>query len=171
MDVFIFEFLYLTTQDYNNCVHRYSDDLYRFALRFSGDGDRSRDAVQDVFVILWEHHKDLHTNGIKGYLIRTLYRLLVNIHRHDVVCRNACDILTPQQEDYEQHLDFELHDSLQMALNQLPDIQRQLLLLKDLEGYEYDEMAEITGISPLQVGVYLYRARKKMRELLSRKDV
>ena len=88
-----------------------------------------------------------------------------------MVCRNACDILTPQQEDYEQHLDFELHDSLQMALNQLPDIQRQLLLLKDLEGYEYDEMAEITGISPLQVGVYLYRARKKMRELLSRKDV
>lgn len=156
----------MTTREYNDCVKLFSDDLYRFALRYSGDGDKSHDIVQDAFVILWERHSELKFKGIKGYLIRTLYRLLVNSHRHEVVCRNARDNLLPEQEDYEQHHNFELHDTMQNALNQLPQIQRQLLLLKDLEGYEYSEMAEMTGISEQQVAVYLFRARKKMRELL-----
>ena len=156
----------MTTREYNDCVKLFSDDLYRFALRYSGDGDMSHDTVQDAFVILWERHSELKFKGIKGYLIRTLYRLLVNSHRHEVVCRNARDNLLPEQEDYEQHHNFELHDTMQNALNQLPEIQRQLLLLKDLEGYEYSEMAEMTGISEQQVAVYLFRARKKMRELL-----
>lgn len=157
----------MTTREYNDCVRHYSDDLYRFALRYTGDGDKSHDIVQDVFVTLWENHDKLHYDGIKGYLIRVLYRQLINDHRHEVVCRNAHKNLYRQQESYEQHLNFELHDSMQNALNQLPDIQRQLLLLKDLEGYEYSEMAAITGIDQHQVGVYLFRARKKMRELLS----
>lgn len=156
----------MTTKEYNDCVKQYSDELYRFALRYTGDGDLSHDTVQDTFVKLWEQHNDLHVKGIKGYLIRVLYRFLVNVHRHEVVCRNARDSLLPPSNEYEQHYDFELHDAMQTALNQLPEIQRQLLLLKDLEGYEYCEMAEMTGLSEQQVAVYLYRARKKMRELL-----
>lgn len=156
----------MTTCEFNECVDKYSNDLYRFALRYTGDGDKSHDAVQDTFVTLWEQHNKLKINGIKGYLIRILYRLLVNSYRHEVVCRNAREHLAPQYEDYEQHTNFELHDTMQKALNQLPEIQRQLLLLKDLEGYDYSEMAEMTGISEQQVGVYLFRARKKMRELL-----
>lgn len=156
----------MNTKEYNDCVRRLSDDLYRFALRYTGDGDMSHDAVQDAFLTLWEHHEKLNVNGIKGYLLRVLYRHLVNTHRHEVVCRNSRDNLLPQQEYYEQYKNFELRDTMQRALNQLPEIQRQLILLKDLEGYEYCEMAEITGISPQQVGVYLFRARKRMRELL-----
>lgn len=156
----------MTTSEYNDCVHKFSDDLFRFALRYTGDGDKSHDVVQDAFVTLWERHNELDAKNIKGYLLRILYRFLVDSHRHEVVCRNARDNLLPKQENYEQHNNFELHDAMQKALNQLPEIQRQLLLLKDLEGYEYSEMAEMTGISEQQVGVYLFRARKKMRELL-----
>lgn len=157
----------MTTSEYNDCVSLYSDDLYRFALRYTGNDDTSHDAVQDAFVTLWEQHNKLYFNGIKGYLIRVLFRILVNSHRRDEVRRNARDNLMPEQDNYEQHNNFELHDAIQKALDQLPEIQRQLLLLKDLEGYEYGEMAEMTGISEQKVGVYLYRARKKMKELLS----
>ena len=157
----------MTTKEYNECVKQYSDGLYRFALRYTSDGDMSRDAVQDAFVTLWEQHNKLQFKGIKGYLIRVLYRILVSGHRHEVVCRNARDNLMPAQENYEQHYNFELRDAMQQALGQLPEIQRQLLLLKDLEGYDYKEMAEMTGISEQQVAVYLFRARKKMRELLT----
>lgn len=156
----------MTTCEYNDCVKQLGDDLYRFALRYTGDGEKSRDAVQDAFVTLWERHKELKYKGIKGYLIRILYHILVNGHRHEVVCRNARDNLMPEQENYEQHHTFELHDAMQKALRQLPEIQRQLLLLKDLEGYNYSEIAEMAGINEQQVGVYLFRARKKMRELL-----
>lgn len=161
----------MTTCEYNDCVKQFSDDLYRFALRYTGDGDTSRDAVQDAFVTLWEQHEELKFKGVKGYLIRVLYRILVSIHRHEMVCRNARDNLMPKQENYEQHHTFELHDAMQKALKQLPEIQRQLLLLKDLEGYDYGEMAAITGINEQQVGVYLFRARKRMRELLTAENL
>ena len=95
-----------------------------------------------------------------------LYRRLVDIHRHQMVEIGARDTLKPEQEEYEQHSGFELRDAMQWALNQLPEVQRQLILMKDLEGYEYKEMSEVTGLSEQQVGVYLFRARKTMKKLL-----
>ncbi len=157
----------MTTRDYNDCVKKYSDDLYRFALRYTGDGDASKDCVQDCFVALWEHRDELAAEGIKGWMMRTLYRRLVDRHRHQLVEREAQANLIEQQKQYDQHHIFELHDAMQQALNQLPDIQRQLVLLKDLEGYSYDEIAQLTGLNEQQVPVYLFRARKKMRELLT----
>ena len=48
----------MTTKEYNDCVNRYSDDLYRFALRYTGDSDDSQDAVQDCFLTLWEKREE-----------------------------------------------------------------------------------------------------------------
>ena len=156
----------MTIKEYNDCVKRYSDDLYRFALRYTGDSDDSQDAVQDCFLTLWEKREETRRDEAKGYLIRILYRKLVDSHRHRAVVRDAQGQLMPTQENYNQHGDFELRDAMQQALNQLPDLQRQLVLLKDLEGYSYEEMASMTGLSEQQVGVYLFRARKTMKKLL-----
>ena len=65
------------------------------------------------------------------------------------------------------HNDYELHDSIEKMLTTLPDTQRMLLLMHDLEGYSYKEMAEITGLSEQQVATYLYRARVKARKYLT----
>lgn len=156
----------MTTAEYNECVRLCGDDLYRFALRYTGNSAASEDAVQDCFVTLWEQRETIVTSGAKGYLMRLLYRQLVDAHRHKMVEMNARDELMPQQEEYEQHTGFELHDAMQQALNQLPPIQRQLILMKDLEGYGYNEMATMTGLTEQQVGVYLFRARKTMKKLL-----
>ncbi len=156
----------MTVKEYNECVKLYSDDLYRFALRYTGNGADSEDAVQDTFVVLWERREDIDTTTVKGYLIRGLFRRLIDRHRRKKVEREAQQMLATSQESYKQHDSFELRDTMQKALNQLPDIQRELILLKDLEGYEYSEMATVTGLSEQQVGVYLYRARKTMKKLL-----
>lgn len=156
----------MTIKEYNDCVKLYGDDLYRFALRYTGYGVASEDAVQDVFVTMWENRESVDTARAKGYLMRMLYRRLVDIHRHQMVEIGARDTLKPEQEEYEQHSGFELRDAMQWALNQLPEVQRQLILMKDLEGYEYKEMSEVTGLSEQQVGVYLFRARKTMKKLL-----
>ncbi len=156
----------MTIEEYNECVKLYGDELYRFALRYTGYGAASEDAVQDVFVTLWEKRESVVTSGAMGYLMRLLYRRLVDTHRHKMVELGACKNLRPKQEEYEQHNDFELQEAMQKALNQLPDVQRQLILMKDLEGYEYKEMSDITGLTEQQVGVYLFRARKTMKKLL-----
>ena len=153
----------MTTKEYNHCVRHLGDDLYRFALRYANLSAAAEDAVQDVFADLWERRSEVEDAGAKGWLIRALYRRLVDMHRHEEVVRNA---QVAQEEAYRQHETFELKDALAHALATLPEQQRMLVLLRDLEGYEYAEMAQITGLSEQQVGVYLFRARKQLKKQL-----
>ena len=153
----------MTTKEYNHCVRHLGDDLYRFALRYANLSAAAEDAVQDVFADLWERRSEVESEGAKGWLIRALYRRLVDMHRHDEVVRNA---QVAQEEAYRQHETFELKDALAHALATLPEQQRMLVLLRDLEGYEYAEMAQMTGLSEQQVGVYLFRARKQLKKQL-----
>ena len=153
----------MTTKEYNHCVRHLGDDLYRFALRYANLSAAAEDAVQDVFADLWEHRSEVKAKGAKGWLIRALYRRMVDLHRHDVVARQA---QPEHEESYRQHEQFELKDAMSKALEQLPEQQRMLVLLRDLEGYEYAEMAQLTGLSEQQVGVYLFRARKTLKKLL-----
>ena len=158
----------MTVAEYNHSVRQMSDDLYRFALRYCSVSSDAEDAVQDVFVTLWERRDEVRGSGVKGYLIRLLYRRLVDMHRHDeVVRRVGSEVWKMDTGERKTEMAFELHDALSQALGQLPEQQRALVLLRDLEGYEYGEMAVMTGLSEQQVGVYLYRARKTLKKLLS----
>jgi len=153
----------MTTKEYNHCVRHLGDDLYRFALRYANLSAAAEDAVQDVFADLWERRSEVESEGARGWLIRALYRRLVDMHRHDEVMRNA---QVAQENEFRQHENFELKDALAHALATLPEQQRMLVLLRDLEGYEYAEMAQMTGLSEQQVGVYLFRARKQLKKQL-----
>jgi RNA polymerase sigma-70 factor (ECF subfamily) len=153
----------MTTKEYNHCVRHLGDDLYRFALRYANFSAAAEDAVQDVFADLWERRSEVEAEGARGWLIRALYRRLVDMHRHDEVVRNT---QVAQENEYRQHENFELKDALAHALVTLPEQQRMLVLLRDLEGYEYAEMAQMTGLSEQQVGVYLFRARKQLKKQL-----
>lgn len=153
----------MTTKEYNHCVRHLGDDLYRFALRYANFSAAAEDAMQDVFADLWERRSEVEAEGARGWLIRALYRRLVDMHRHDDVVRNA---QVAQENEYRQHENFELKDALAHALATLPEQQRMLVLLRDLEGYEYAEMAQMTGLSEQQVGVYLFRARKQLKKQL-----
>ena len=65
---------------------------------------------------------------------------------------------------YSQHDNFELHDAMQLALAQLPDQHRAILLMKDIEGYKYQEIAQMTGLEESQVTGILYRARINLKK-------
>jgi len=69
-----------------------------------------------------------------------------------------------QEPAYAQTFRFELADVLEAAMRQLPELQRSILLLRDLEGYSYKEIGEMLSLNDSQVKVYLFRARKKMKE-------
>jgi len=61
---------------------------------------------------------------------------------------------------------YETKELIDKVLNQLPPIQKSIVLLRDLEGYSYQEIGDILDISESQVKVYLFRARKKMQKQL-----
>ncbi len=61
---------------------------------------------------------------------------------------------------------FEVKEILEKCLEVLPHVQRSILLLRDLEGYDYKEIGEILDLTESQVKVYLFRARQKLKDNL-----
>jgi RNA polymerase sigma-70 factor (ECF subfamily) len=65
----------------------------------------------------------------------------------------------------------DLKEILDEALERLPEVQKSVVLLRDYEGYNYSEIADITGLSESQVKVYIFRARKSLQAYLKRLDL
>jgi RNA polymerase sigma-70 factor (ECF subfamily) len=63
--------------------------------------------------------------------------------------------------------EFDVKQTLDDAVSKLPEIQRHVVLLRDYEGYSYAEIGEITQLNEQQVKVYIFRARQKLRSLLT----
>lgn len=59
---------------------------------------------------------------------------------------------------------FELKEIIDLAMQKLPELQKSILLLRDLEGYNYKEIGEMLNLNESQVKVYLFRARKKVKD-------
>ena len=72
---------------------------------------------------------------------------------------------TNGDESYDEQYS-DLNELLHRAAERLPDIQKSVLLLRDYEGYSYDEIGEITGLNESQVKVYIYRARLHMKQYI-----
>src|SRR5574344_863393 len=157
----------MTSDEYNQGVKQWADDIYRFAVHSCGDETRSQDAVQEAFASLWEHRKDISTEKGKSYLLSTAYHTLSDEWRHDKVLRNTTpELASLQSESHNPAEQFDLRNAIERALQTLPEVQRAILVLKDIEGYSYKEIENILMISDQQVCVYLYRARVALKRQL-----
>ena len=157
----------MTEKEYNEGVEAWSDDVYRFALRCSGDRETSRDAVQDAFAALWEHRDAVRVEKGKSYLLGTAYHRVMDDFRRQKTMRSHEDTLRREQATAARPDEgFDLREALQRALARLPQVQRALVELRDVEGMSYDEMGATLGLSLQQVQVYLFRARVAMKKML-----
>lgn len=153
----------MTTAEFNDCVKEYADGMYRFALKSSGNEEDAKDIVQQSFTILWEHRESVESSKAKSYLFTLVYRKNVDVFR--VSSRQQLMEVLPEKAS-EIVLQAGLKKSIEQALMKLNVESRNLVLLKDMEGYSYDEIARLTGLSLSQVKVYLFRARKELQKSL-----
>lgn len=154
----------MTAEEYNKCVDQYSDNIYRFVLKHLKDADASKDVVQDTFTKVWVKKDTIDVKKAKSYLFTTAHHTLI-----DTVRRNkpTADVEAIDKESFQRPLEnMDLQDILHEALDQLPELQKTVVLLRDYEGYAYDEIGEITGLKESQVKVYIFRARKKLKDIL-----
>lgn len=100
----------------------------------------------------------------KAWLFRTGYNALINFTKRKQ--RIVYDETMIPERGVENN-NYEYKDLVELSLSLLPPIQKSIILLRDLEGYTYEEIGEILEISDSQVKVYLYRARKKIKKQLS----
>jgi RNA polymerase sigma-70 factor (ECF subfamily) len=149
--------------DYNACVNQWADALFRFALKHSGNREDARDIVQSSFEVLWQKRKEVDFAKGKAFLFQVAYNLGVSAYRKKK--ESHINLVTENSPVADRHYP-DLKRLLDKALLQLDEEARALVLLKDLEGYSYDEIANISGLNETQVKVYLHRARKILKNYL-----
>ena len=148
----------MTIQEFNNCVDTYSDGVYRFIVKNIGHEADAQDIVQTAFEKLWIHREKVESEKVKSYLFTVAYHQMI-----DHIRKDKKRATTDNFEDLKVHSHIasntELKQILLRAINELNPTQKSLVLLKDYEGYSYQEIGEIMNLSESQVKVYLHRAR------------
>jgi RNA polymerase sigma factor (sigma-70 family) len=154
----------MTEKDYNESVLLYADNVYRFIVKNLRHTEDAEDIVQSAFEKLWIHKDSVEPQKAKSYLFTVAYHLLIDHTRKAKRITLQESFEKDSQTAYQENkaLKKVLHD----ALATLNEMQRSLVLLKDYEGYSYEEIGEITKLTTDQVRVYLHRARLKLRNYL-----
>lgn len=154
----------MTERDYNDCVNLYADNVFRFIVKNIRHEEDARDIVQTAFEKLWRNREAVLTEKSKSFLFTVAYNLMID-HIRKVKRVVLKDGFIAEIRTVEQPVS-NLKKNLQDALNTLNETQKSLVLLKDYEGYSYEEIGQITGLNESQVKVYLHRARLSLRNYL-----
>lgn len=154
----------MTVDEYNQSVDAYADRLYRFILKNISDEDKANDIVQDTFEKLWLKVDEVKCEKVRSYLFTTGYHTMIDMLRKEKKQTRVEDFHLNGYSTNTQYTD--LQEVLHEAIQRLPEDQRSVILLRDYEGYAYNEIAEITGLSESQVKVYIYRGRMQLKEYL-----
>ena len=154
----------MTVDEYNDCVDAHADGLYRFMLKQVRDVEKARDLVQEAFTKMWLKVEEIDPSKAKSYLFSTGYHTMIDQIRREKKQGNFEEVDARKLSHNRQYSD--LNEILHEALNTLPEKQKSVILLRDYEGYSYQEIGEITEMSESQVKVYIFRARKALKNYI-----
>jgi len=159
----------MNTAEFNRCVDQHSDAVYRFILKNIRDEEKASDVVQDSFTKMWEKVKEIPFEKARSYLFTTAYHTLVDSIRRDQ--RMTFFDEYKHDKDSVENGYSDLKEILDEAVSRLPAIQRSVLLLRDYEGYSYEEIGGMTNLNESQVKVYIFRARVFLKNYIKSLDI
>ncbi len=154
----------MTKDEYNIAVREHANALYGFGLKFLRDSENAQDIVQDVFEKLWVNRDAVEFEKSKSWMFTTAYHAILNFIKRRKRMDYDSDKLP--EKGISQNLKFVSNEVVERAISILPPLQKSIILLRDLEGYSYEEIGNILDISDSQVKVYLFRARNKIKKQL-----
>ena len=148
--------------------------VHAICLRICADRARAEELTQDVFVRVWEK---LWSFRGESRFSTWLYRLAVNVaiqsartetkqRARFVTDQSAEELESSSRQPPRAELSLEVRIDLERAVSALPPGARTVLVLRDIEGYKYKEVAELTGLALGTVKAQIHRARRLLRERL-----
>ncbi|MBC8172639.1 MAG: sigma-70 family RNA polymerase sigma factor [Chitinophagales bacterium] len=155
----------MTTKEYNEIVDVWSDGVFRFIRKNLTNEEDARDVVQNAFEILWKNHADVQFEKAKSYLFSTAYHNMIDFIRKN----KRMDYVEEMDEGAKggtAEMQIDVKQAIEKALTKLPDVQKNCILLRDYEGYNYEEIGEILSLNESQVKVYIFRARQTLKNYL-----
>jgi len=142
--------------------------LLRYAQRMLDDVEEAEDVIQEVFLKLWIIRAKLQTyNSIIALSSRITKNICINHLRVRDRSQESLDDLVVIDEDPEPDVRLEQKDSVEHVMRLidcLPKLQQTILRMRHIDGFEIDEIAELTGSNVEAIRVNLSRARKNVRE-------
>lgn len=163
---------------FNRLVMAYQGMAYNVAYRIVGDGDAAADACQEAFLSAFKGIKKFRGGSFKSWILRIVTNACYDQMRYkgrrpanslEEVAENpdySPRLVNGRERPEEYTLRQELSDVIQLGIETLPSDQRVALVLSDVQGFSYQEIADITGVSLGTVKSRLSRARTKLRDYL-----
>ena len=162
-------------------VKRYEGKIYNFGLKLCRDIGDAEDLVQDTFLNVFRYLKDFrHETKFKNWLYKIASNVCIKKKRKSKFAPDRelpLDDFLPGEDDrapselpdwaalpLEKLLNEELSENLKKSIASLPEKYRMVFVLRDVEGFNTDETAQILNVSPASVKVRLHRARLFLRE-------
>ena len=164
---------------FNQIVAAFQDRIYNLCLRMLGSPQAAEDAAQDTFIAAYRNAGKLRGSNVRSWLFRIASNTCIDEvrkrQRRPLVSLDrpsAADDVRPvdvPDEDpgpEKRLLENELHGAMQAALLDLPRDQRLAVTLRDLEGFQYEEIADAMGVSVGTVKSRISRGRARLREAI-----
>ena len=161
--------MFTDKENFTEAILAMNDRLFRMAKSLLGDEERGRDAVQDLYLKIWEKRDEFEqVQNIPAYTLRALRNLCLD---HFKKKKNETEevnigIASSQSTPYDAIEGKDVRKIISESINRLPELQRTIIRLRDVEGFEISEIAYITSSNENAVKVNLSRARQKIKEQL-----
>lgn len=154
-------------EKFKNEVVPLREKLMQYAKKTLTDEVDAEDAVQETYLRLWSvrHQLNSHPN-MGGFAMQTLKNICIDklrVERYNV----SFDNVSIAENSVTPYAYTEQHDNITVIrkiIDSLPETQKQIMLMRDIEGYELQEIADIIGAEQTAVRVNLSRARKAVRD-------
>jgi RNA polymerase sigma factor (sigma-70 family) len=168
----------MTTMEFEASVLEHKDRIYSYARGILRDPEDAKDVTQESLIRLWNHRERVEAGpGCRSWLFRATHNLCI-----DRLRRRTSGLEAVREDDSEDPTDLrpsperltasiEVGGSLERALLELHHRDRAIVLLREVEGLPYDEIAAMLGIKLGTLKATLHRAREKLRHALVRAEV
>ena len=145
---------------------RYSQRIYAYCRKILGDKEEARDIFQETFVKFFQSAKEERVmTNVPAFLLRIARNLCVNTKRKEKSSVSFEEYMVPASNTGNEK--EEMLDLIRHAQELLPDEYKEAFVLREYEGLSYAEIGEITGANMSTVKVRIFRAKQKLRELLT----
>lgn len=146
----------------------YAPHLLRFARLKVQDRGVCEDLVQEAFIVLYEKLENVNPEKVKAFLFQVVANKIKDYYK---LKKNIVEVESYHKVENSYNQQFETKDLIKRAMLRLDDRDQTIITLRDLEGYDYKEIGGIMELSDSQVKVYLFRARKKLKNIILKMEV
>jgi len=159
----------MTPERFYETIEPFKEKLYGFAFRMLGNRDDTKDALQDVLLKLWKMRFEIDTGRAESLAMTIMKNVCIDrLREKKKMNGHTSDLAEINGYTLTNFGDKDLVKRVGEKIKNLPEMQRVIIDLKDIQGYSYEEIGQITGLNINAIRVNVSRARKKLIKIFGK---